>query len=89
MNSIKLVLDPDGTGRVFDELLNRCRAQGAQDTGDLHIVTKDNGTREGNPIAILAFTAVVNGKPTLVQTVTTVKLLKFTLGALNGKYPEL
>lgn len=83
---IKVVLDPDHTGRVFDELLHRSGA--AMDTGDLLIVTKDSGTTVGNPIVVIAFTAVIDGKPHLVQTVTTVKLLKGTLALLNARYPD-
>jgi hypothetical protein len=86
-SSISLVLDPGSTGRVFDELLHHSGA--AQDMGDLKIVTKDNGTESGNPIACIAFTAVLSdGRQQLVQTVTTVALLKASLAALNGRYPD-
>ena len=85
-SQIQMVLDPDKTGRVFDELLHRSGA--AQDIGDLKIVTNDKGTEAGRAVAILAFTAVINGKPQLVQTVTTVRTLQMALGALNGRYPE-
>lgn len=85
---ISLVLDPDRTGRVFDTALQQCRAAQSQDTGDLHIITKDNGTAQGRPIAIVTFTAVIGGKPVPVQTVTTVALLKGALAALNGRYPD-
>lgn len=83
---IKIVLDPDNTGRVYDELVHRSGA--AKDIGDLMIVTKDKGTENGNAIACIAFTAVIDGKPQLVQTVTTVRLLQATLAALNGRYPQ-
>ena len=89
MNHISVILDGDETGKVFDEVLKKARAEKAQDTGDLHIFTKRHGTKEGNPIAAIVFTAVVNGKPQMVQTVTTVKLLVSTLEILKAKYPNL
>jgi hypothetical protein len=86
MGQISIVLDPDHSGKEFDQLLHHSGA--AKDTGDLRIVTKDNGTVSGKPIACIAFTAVLpDGKTQLVQTVTTVALLKATLAALNGRYP--
>jgi hypothetical protein len=87
MESISLVLDPDGSGRVFDELLHRSGA--LPEVGDLKIVTKNKGTESGKPIAVLAFSVVLpSGRPQLVQAVTTVALLKASLAALNAKYPD-
>lgn len=85
LSQIRLVIDPDHSGRAFDAMLHQSGA--AQDLGDLTIVTKDIGTKGGAAIACIAFTAVIDGKPKLVQTVATVRNLQASLAILNQAYP--
>jgi hypothetical protein len=86
---IGVTVDADGSGRLFDSLLDHCRKTGVQDTGDLRIITKKAGTKQGRPIAAITFTADIQGTPVTVQTVTTLSMLKRTLEILNAHYPEL
>ena len=82
MEVIKHQLD-DGTGRAFDDALKDTLPDG----GDLQIITKDAGTVNGNPVAILTFTVELpDGTFRKAQTVTTVALLMGTLAILRGKY---
>jgi hypothetical protein len=86
---IGVMVDADGSGRLFDSLLNHCRATGAQDVGDLRIILKNKGTKEGRPIAAITFTAVLEGTPVTVQTVTTLRMLKRALEIINAHHPDL
>lgn len=86
---IAVVLDADKNGHVFDSLLQHCREWRSQDVGDLKIIVKHNGTKAGRPVAAITFTAVLNGQPHTVQTVTTVRLLKHALSIIQNAYPEL
>lgn len=88
MEKISLYLDQGGSGALYDEMLKRFRDRGVQDSGDLMIFTKQTGTKEGRPCAMLAFTAVIDGRPVLVQTVTTLRALRSALEIITEKHPE-
>lgn len=61
-----------------------------KDGGDLTIVTKDDGTVDTHRgIACLFFTVELPGGGTArAQTVTTVRILKMALAALEGRYDD-
>lgn len=79
---VKLTLD-DGSGKDFDEALRDT----LKDGGDLHIITKHTGTKEGRPIAILTFTVeVAPGVKKKAQTVTTVRNLLGAADLIQSRY---
>lgn len=88
-SGIRAIVDQDGNGRIFNDVLAQMKQQGVQDIGDLTIITKKNGTESGRPVAMITFTAVIEGKPQLVQTVTTLRLLMSTLEILKRHHPEM
>lgn len=88
MEVIRLELD-DGSGEKFDAALRGT----LKDAADLAIITKDAGTEEGNPIAMLTFSVQIGGgdeaRMARVQTVCSVKHLISVGKALDAKYPDL
>jgi len=82
------IVPDDGSGRAFDTLL---KAPGLlKDMGDLHVVVKANGTRQGRPIVMLTFTVVLpDGTRAPVQTVTTLRNFLNAAQILRAKYPSL
>ena len=69
----------------FDELVHG----GVPECGDLQFVFKDSATTAGNPGAVIAFTAMVDGKPVKVQAVVTARILQMVAGAARGWYPHI
>lgn len=69
-------------GDEFDELVHG----GCPEMGDLKFVFKDDATTSGNPAVVIAFTAVVDGKPAKVQAVTTLNVFLSAARAANGRY---
>ena len=65
-------------------------AEGMSEGGDLEIVTKRNGTVEGNPSVVIGFSVeLADGTPARVQAVTTVKLFVLAAVAMRARYGEL
>lgn len=56
--------------------------------GDLTLITKHDGAISGRAIAMLTFTVEVDGKMRQAQAVTSIKLLKWMLQVLDGRYDD-
>lgn len=84
MEQARIILD-DGTGSAFDQ---RVRGDDVlPDGGDLTVVTKNNGTKEGRPIVLFTFTVQLpDGTLRKVQTVTTVRMFQTIAKAIEVKY---
>lgn len=83
MSSIQLLLD---RGEMLDEVVQMSLPEG----GDLAIITKDNATQKGNPIACLTFTVQTrDGRRDRVQAVVTLRNLLEALSGLRGRYSHL
>lgn len=67
---------------LFDELVRN----GAPEGGDLTLASKPYATREGSPAVVIAFTAQVDGRPVLVQCVTTLKVLQTAVAAFTAAH---
>jgi hypothetical protein len=86
MESISVKLD-DGTGKVFDEALAKSKKSNMPECADLTIITKDDGTAEGNPIVMITFTVrMPDGTFQTVQAGTTAKCFAMAGAAVKGKY---
>lgn len=71
------------------EAFDRNLQNSLPDGGDLKIITKDNATVGGNPAVMLIFSVrLPDGSLRKAQTVTTMKLLRTVLRALDGKYSD-
>ena len=80
MEMVRVVLDNDAE---YDDAVGR----GLPECGDLEIITKDKGTRDGNPVAVITFSVrLPDGSSARAQAVTTVNNLQMALGALDGRY---
>lgn len=80
-----VVVVDDGTGRAFDGVIKGGRC--LQDAGDLHVITKTNGTKGGNPIAALIFTVQLpTGETAMAQTVVTLRNLLNATRILAERY---
>lgn len=83
MSEMITTIFDDGSGR-FDKALQGTPPEG----GDLTIITKENGTKNGEPIVLLGFTVALGDKKHKVATVTTVRNLIAAVSALVGAYPS-
>lgn len=82
MEVVKTILD-DGSGKAFDAALRGT----LRDGGDLQIITKNDGTRDGHPCLMLTFSVQLpDGTIRQVQTVTTVRNFLASAGAVAGRY---
>lgn len=87
MEHIVVILD-DGTGEAFDDVVH---GAGALPEGkDLKIVTKDKGTRSGNPTIAFQFSVQTpDGKVYKAQASTTVRAFQMAAAAVRGKYGDV
>ena len=86
MENVTIILD-DGTGTEFD---SRVRGDAVlPDCGDLEVVTKTQGTKQGRPIVMLTFHVMTPVGKFRAQTVTTARMLVCAARAIMGKYPNL
>jgi hypothetical protein len=58
------------------------------EAGDLTLITKHNGALSGRAIAMLTFKVEVDGKVRRAQAVTSIKLLKTMLMAIDRLYDD-
>lgn len=72
----------------FEEF-DRIISNSLPDGGDLKFISKDDGTKSGNPIIMITFTIERDGKIERVQSVTTAKLFIATAKALEARHPGL
>ena len=85
---IPLILHFDAP-ELFDEIiLGTAPLETLPEGGDLSLITKHGGTVSGRAIAMLTFTAQVDGRMRRAQSVTPVKLLKSALRALDARYDD-
>lgn len=85
MEGTAVLLD-DGSGKEFDAALRGT----LKDGGNLRLITKDVGTDDGNPIAMLTFTVGIGADRTArAQTVVSVKMFLAAAKILAGKYPDV
>jgi hypothetical protein len=82
MNNLNITFDD----AEFDRIVHGENT--LRDDGQFRVVVKDNGTVQGNAIAVITFGVEVDGKIMRAQTVTTVKLLKGLLAILDGRYTD-
>lgn len=75
-------LDISITAEIYDRLVHG----GAPEGGDLRIAYKAGAMQSGRGGVCIAFTALVDGKPVLVQAVTSVRL--FMLAAQTIAFQE-
>lgn len=85
---ISVFLDLAHDGALYDALLARIRTLGTKDLGDLTFVTKAHGTVQGRPIVLLTFTAVIEGKPVLVHSTTTLRVLRQAISMMDEAHPR-
>jgi len=85
MEGTAVLLD-DGSGKEFDSALRGT----LKDGGNLRLITKDVGTEDGNPIAMLTFTVGIGSDRTArAQTVVSVKMFLAAAKILASKYPDV
>lgn len=71
------------------DLLDHLVHTSAQQASDIHVVTKPRGTVEGNPVVVIAFDAMIDGKRCAVQATTTVRLFQQAAAAMRGRYGDV
>ena len=88
-SQITVITDSDNTGVKYDAMLKYPNLLKDTDS-PVRIYLKNKGTKEGKPIAMIAFHVVLpDGTTAIAQTVTTVRLLKASLQILKASFPDL
>lgn len=83
MEAITLKLSNEA---AYDELVQ----DSLQQAGGITIATKDRGTDQGNPVAVIAFDLQLpDGTIRRAQATTTVRLLQMALGGLRGRHGDV
>ena len=85
MEHIEVTLNDQG---AFDQAVNGDAS--LMSRGDLEFITIDQGTEEGRPAVVITFsTRLPNGEGGYrAQVVTTVRLLRMALKAIEGRYGD-
>lgn len=88
---VQVILDDDGRGTAFDEAMRVARDEHeAKEGGDLQLIIKGNGTKEGNPAIMVTFTCQKGDGPLFrAQAVTTVKAFLAAANIVRANYPWL
>ncbi|MEE8538558.1 MAG: hypothetical protein V3S54_01990 [Woeseiaceae bacterium] len=85
MESIHVTLNDRA---AFDQAVNGDAS--LVERGDLEIITVDDGTKDGNPAAVITFSVRLpnNEGGYRAQAVTTVRALAMALSAIQGRYRD-
>ena len=86
MEALTLKFD---SGTLFDAIIqNMAPGETLAEGGDLELITKHSATQSGRAIAMLTFTVQVDGQLKRAQAVTSIRLLKTALRAIEAKYDD-
>lgn len=82
MEDVRLILGDDNDFNAHVQSALPCY-------GDMKIITKDKGDRDGSPEAVVTFTVVLpDGSRRQAQSVTTVHALNNALSGIKDRYGE-